>query len=367
MSVLLAGCGLSVEGEVASGSGVDSGTLHVVDASKPWVIDVKADRGQKPPHVGDARAKDVEAPPRRMDATVVDARLVDAKTDDVEHPKDVAEEPSPPAACTVPPGACVSALPPGWGLVTYATSPGATCSSQYVGGAVVSNPAAQTGACGCVCDVTSAPTCNQGELARMVNTATPCNQTGNPLDVNGSGCTPWATGSGGLAPYSQSTPLALTAGTCMGAPTMDLSNVTSDPGLLCTPPTQCEEQLCEGGPPAGFSLCVAQPGPTSSCPAGWGTPMVVGDSVGLVCSACNCDVNSQSSCSGASVEFFSDPGCTMLASTVSIDGTCNTEQNAGAHVMAFEYFATLNQVCVAEGPNTATVSPTNPQTICCKP
>jgi hypothetical protein len=355
--LVLVGCGLD-SGGLTSGTGDassvimaerDTGTGHLVDA-----------------RTGDARTEDGKKPPDARDGNAADAHREDANALDAAPPRDVAEEPSPPAPCSIPPGPCVSTLPPGWTLVVYATSQTAPCPSGFTADAVVSSPEPQTGACGCTCNVLTAPSCDEGTLTRMVSTNGQCNQTGQPVTVAGPGCTPWASGSGGLAPDSQSTALPLTDGTCSASPAPDPSFVTTQAGLVCTPPTQCEEQLCEGTAPEGFTLCVSQPGAGGVCPAGWQAPVVVGDTVDLTCSACTCDINTQSTCTDAAIDFYKDAACTMLDTTVPITGACMAEPGAGDMPAALKYRATLTQVCATAGPETPTVALTSTQTICCQ-
>jgi hypothetical protein len=357
MALALAGCGIEASGLV-SANGDASVVIARMDAGSG--VDARTEDGKKSPGPGDGKAVDAH------EAAKGDGGH-DANIADVTPPRDVAEEPSPPAPCSIPPGACVSALPAGWSLVVYATSQATPCPSGFTTDQVVSSPEPQTGACGCTCNVETAPTCDEGSVGRMVSINNgPCNQTGQGVTVAGPGCTPFQTGSGGLAPKSQSSPLPLTAGTCSGSPASDLSAVTTQPGLVCTPPTQCEEQLCEGTAAAGFTLCVSQPGAGGACPAGWQSPVVVGDGVDLSCSACTCDINSQSSCSNAAIDFYTDTDCNTLDTTVLLTGTCTAEPGAGDMPVALKYRATLTQVCAATGPETPTVALSNPQTICCQ-
>jgi hypothetical protein len=148
---------------------------------------------------------------------------------------------------------------------------------------------------------------------------------------------------------------------------MNTGDVTTTPARVCTVPTNCEEQTCEGGAAAGFSVCIEQAGAQTSCPAGWGSPVVVGTSIDLSCSACSCDVNTLSTCTAASLAIFGDGACGTLLATVAVDGTCVADPAAGQTPVAFKYGATLNQVCATAGAKTATVALVSPETLCCKP
>jgi hypothetical protein len=351
---------------VLTACGLDAGGLGVVngDASSV-VVPMRGDSGEI--HGPDARPSDGKRSTGGDDASTADAHHPDATADARDASvKDVAEEPSPPPPCSIPPGACVSALPAGWSLVVYATSQAAPCPNGYASTDVVSSPEPQSGACGCDCNVVTAPSCDVGSVGRMVSVTGACTLTGQGVTVNGPGCTAFASGAGGLAPNSQSSPLPLTAGTCSASAAPNLSAVTTQPGRVCAPPTACEEQLCEGTAPEGFSLCVSQPGGGGVCPAGWQSPVVVGDAVDLSCSACTCDINSQSTCTNAMLNFYKDASCATLDTTVPLDGTCDAEPHAGDKPLALTYSATLTQVCTATGPEAPTVALSGMQTICCQ-
>ncbi len=290
--------------------------------------------------------------------------IADAQT------KDVVEEP-PPAACTIAPGTCVNALPTGWSLTTYSGSRTAACGTSYSSTDVVSDPDAGAGACSCSCTVNTPPVCDHGSLTRMISADNSCGTTGVTLTVNGAGCTAWASDSSGpLLANSKASPLPASGGACTGTPTTNVGAVTTVAGRICAPPTDCEEQLCNGtsAVPAGYGLCISKPDIEVTCPTGWGTsPIIVGDAVGLACSACTCDVNDPSTCTAATLAIFSDPGCGTSIANLNIDGSCDPDPGAGKTPAAFKYAATLTQACTTAGLKTPTASVTNAQSICCKP
>lgn len=290
----------------------------------------------------------------------------DGGSSDVLIAPDVKDEPAPPLPCTVAPGACVSALAPGWSLAAFDPTAETACPSNFIDTSAVYEPQAQAGACDCGCAVTGAPACDLGLLQRMVSNDTSCSQTGSLLTVTGPGCTGWPINASTLDAYSKSTPLAPVGGTCTPNAVPSTSNVGSKVGRMCTPPTACVEQLCEGDVPAGLSVCVVHDGVQATCPGGFGpTPRVIGDAVDLSCSACTCDL-STSTCTNASLDIFSDMQCTTKLVTLAVDGTCGADSASGNAPRAFEYHATVNALCASTGPKTATVGLTNQKTICCR-
>jgi len=159
----------------------------------------------------------------------------------------------------------------------------------------------------------------------------------------------------------------MTPGACAGNAVADATKIASSPGRSCAPGPSCEEQLCKGDVPAGYGACIEKSGVEAQCPAGWGTPMQVADGYDLSCSACSCDVNSGSSCGAASLDIFADGGCSSKLATMAVDGQCQANPAVGQYAGAFMYHATVNEVCAASGPKTATPVAKGERTICCKP
>lgn len=352
LASLVLGCSLNAAGTATAA--FEGGAVEDVRSTK----DARAQPEAGAPHEA-STSRDASTDTTERDAAHDSGKDVRAA--------DVSALDSPPPACSVAPGSCVAALPAGWGLVVFEASHAAPCPSPLVAVDVESAPTPSAAACGCSCDVTTPPVCNDGNLARMVSNDTSCSQTGVVLAVDGPGCTPFPAGSSGLDAYGEAAVLPAVNGACTASPTTHASGVTTTPGRVCTLPTDCEEQTCEGGVPAGFKECLTQEGVQPTCPAGWGSPLVVGSGVDLACSACTCDVNTPSTCNAASLSIFSDPACNTLLATLAIDGTCVADPASGQTPSAFKYSATLTQACTTDGPKTATVSLTAPETLCCKP
>jgi len=285
--------------------------------------------------------------------------------DVVSDSPDAQKEAAPPQACSVDTGACVASLPPGWELVAFDPSNESACPSNYASATVVWNVTTPDGTCDCGCTVTKPPVCDVGSLQRYTSTDTSCGTTGVLLNVNGSGCTAYPP-SNSLSAYAKSSPLSPSAGTCTGDPIKNRSAVARNLATACTVPATCAEQFCGGDVPGGFQSCIQAAGEQAS-PAGWTTPLFVGDDYNFDCSACTCDVNGASTCTGATLDIFGDTQCTNKLVTMPIDGNCDADSAQGKDPNGFAYHATLAQACNATGPMTASnLQLANERTICCK-
>jgi len=280
---------------------------------------------------------------------------------------DVVEEPGPPAPCSVAPGACIGALPTGWNVVAFDPNAEAACPSNFIEATEIYDATPDPNDCSCSCNVTSDPICNVGAMQRYVSSDASCNMSGVILTMTGSGCTSWPP-STSLDAYSKSSPLAPLGGSCAPSTITSSNAVASKVGRMCTPPSACAEQLCEGSVPSGLSLCVVADGVQNLCPGGFGpTPLVVGDSATVSCSGCACDM-SASTCTNASLQIFGDLLCKTSLGTITVDGNCDADPLAGDTAVAFEYSATVNAQCASTSSGvTSSASLQNPKTICCKP
>ncbi|HEY2368450.1 MAG TPA: hypothetical protein VGH87_18765 [Polyangiaceae bacterium] len=278
---------------------------------------------------------------------------------------DVAKEAGPPQPCSVDAGACVANLPPGWELVAFDPSNQNACPSNFTSAPVVSSVSPDASACGCGCTVTKTPACDVGSLVRYVSNDNTCSMTGVTLSVNGGGCTAYPP-SNALSASAKSSPLPPSGGTCTGDVAKNPAGFTKVSGASCKVPSACEEQFCGGDVPGGFQRCIQQSG-TQACPNGWANPVVVGDDFTFDCSACSCDVNGPSTCTGATLDIFGDTQCTNKLVTLPVDGTCAADSAQGKDPNGFAYHATLTQACNATGAKTASnVQLVNERTICCK-
>jgi hypothetical protein len=320
---LLVGCGVDVEGVLGP---IDGGPMKPVDAK--LTVDAR----------------------RTIDAPAVDSPVVTKQG-----------PPPPPGPCSEPPGPCVAALPAGWQLVLFETSPASPCPPPYATLDVVSNPVAAMDACVCDCQVATPASCTSGSLTRMISTG--CTDVGTTVTISGERCTP-LTEVITLSSSAQSGSVPPAGGTCSGSATPAANAVTTTAGRVCTPETNCEEQACKETPPPGFLECITKAGMEPTCPAGWGQPLVVGLGATASCSSCSC--TDASSCTDATLTWFADDACTDALATLACDDQCDSDAAGGADALAFEYSATLNPACAVGAPSTATVSLTGPETVCCK-
>ncbi|HEX7667610.1 MAG TPA: hypothetical protein VF407_23920, partial [Polyangiaceae bacterium] len=199
-----------------------------------------------------------------------------------------------------------------------------------------------------------------------------CGTAGATVTVADGNCEKFGNGIG-LADHTKGAAIAPSGGTCTASPTSNAAAITTTPGRVCTPPTNCQEQLCESdaGTGGGYATCIATNGTPGSCPAGWGTtPVVVGSSTALTCTnGCTCDANSGSTCSDAQLAVYSDQGCTMLVQTLNVDNTCqdNRGHGSGSGLGSYKYTANVTAKCTNGGSTTPNVTLNGGQTICCRP
>ena len=284
---------------------------------------------------------------------------------DVSAP-DVVDEPGPPAPCSLPPGSCIGALPSGWNVVAFDPTSESACPSNFIDATEIYDAIAQPDDCGCACTVTSAPLCNVGAMQRYVSNDASCNMFGVTLTMTGGGCSAWPQNTTDLDAYGKSLPLAPLGGTCNATSVTNSNAVASNVGRMCTPPSACAEQLCEGTVPQGLSLCVVANGAQTTCPGGFGpTPLVIGDSATVTCSQCGCDM-SPSTCTNTSLSIFGDLACQTSLGTITVDGNCDADPVAGKAAAAFEYNATVNAQCFTPQYTKGSATLQNQKTICCR-
>ena len=287
----------------------------------------------------------------------------DASTTDVVQ-ADVQKEAGPPQACSLDAGACVASVPAGWDLVAFDPSNENACPSNYVSAPVVMNVLAQPNACDCGCTVATSPACDVGSLQRYISADTSCSQTGQLFAVNGGGCNVLQT-TGGLSAYSKSTPLAPSGGTCNSPAVKNKAGVAFARGASCNVPAECAEQFCSGDVPGGFEPCIQKSG-EQACPAGWSTPVFVGDDFDFDCSACTCDLLG-TTCTAATLTFYSDTSCKTSLAALAVDGQCAADPAVGQTPQSWTYSATVTPKCNATGAKTASnLKLANERTICCK-
>jgi hypothetical protein len=290
---------------------------------------------------------------------------------DAGHPSDVHHEDAhrdapdaaimaksvPPLVCDKAPSECVSALPPGFHLVLYENSRADECPAPTTLHMVVSDPTSQEGACECACKVTSPSSC-QGTVGQNCNGPMKNHETqlvAGCNEVQGGG------------PFQSDLSLTAVGGACDASIVTDDSKVSAKQGLLCTLPTGCEEGVCTSPAPPGFSVCLATSGTATSCPTGWGAPILVGDIIDLLCTPCACEVGP--GCAGAAATAYSENQCSG-SPLVALDG-------GGCVMPGFPFLMQLTSVqyspspapstCTATGEHRASLALENTETLCCRP
>ncbi len=222
------------------------------------------------------------------------------------------------------------------------------------------NPQAQPGACTCTCSVTQQPSCTTGNVNWSYGTQAPLCLTPSPVNSNGT-CQP---SNATLASAQFVAPLAPTGGACTGQAVGDPSKVQDTQIRTCSVPTSDEASVCSGVAPGGSSACILASGDVP-CPQGspFQTRYVMGDTQTLVCSTCgSCSVGA--TCTGASLDIYSDMGCSNMMASVPANSQCVSVQ--GGPMKAFWYKAQVTSpTCKATGTG-ASFQTTNPQTLCCR-
>ena len=327
------------------------------DASPP---DASTDTtSQDAPLPTDVTPPPLDAPADSPDEAAVDA-AVDAQIDAaVAAPVDAPVD-APSCAST---GPCTQALPAGWSPMAVPANPSTACPGGFNAADLLAQVTANAGACDCGCSVTKNPVCNVGSMQRYISNDASCGSLGVLLSINGAGCTPF--GPITVSSHGKGTALSPSGGTCGPTVVEDKTKVTKTMLRTCNG-VSCAENVCNGDVPLGFSACVVKTGNEPTCPAGFTAQRtVVGGDFTLGCSACSCDVNA-STCTAATLAYYSDGQCNNLVTSGPVDGVCNANQNVGNNANHFKYAATVNAVCTAAGSKPAAPALAQPTTVCCK-
>jgi hypothetical protein len=264
-------------------------------------------------------------------------------------------------SCESAPDACTGVLPADWELVLFAPDRDTACPAGFVQRDIVADPVVGADACDCSCAVDSASSCTMGQLSTGYGTTTSCTSSGLPLDVTGSDCIDFGR-SVNFSSYFSATLMPADV-TCNVETLIDSAKVTSTEMRACDVPSACRDAVCDGDVAAGLSVCVMSDGDVT-CPSGWDTRTVVGDSADLSCSSCTCEATA--GCTGGRVSFFSDNACAQPLIEFDVNDTCQPTNSPGS-TMSFSYAATLTDAqCTADGPKTASVTLTGTRTVCCK-
>jgi hypothetical protein len=244
------------------------------------------------------------------------------------------------------------------------TNASTACPSGFAVTDRLAQVTAVAGACDCGCNVTKDPVCDVGTMQRFVSNDSSCASAGVALAINGGGCTGF--GPITISDHGKGAPLPPGGGTCGGTVVEDKNKVTKTLLRTCDG-ASCAENVCNGDVPVGFSACVVKVGNEPTCPTGFTAQRtLVGADFTLGCSSCSCDVNGPSTCTGATLKYYSDSACNNVVTSGPADGVCNANQNVGQTANHFKYAATLNRVCTASGAKTAAPALAQPTTVCCK-
>jgi hypothetical protein len=262
-------------------------------------------------------------------------------------------------------GPCTQSIPQGWVLGAAPTNPADVCPVGFATKDYLAQVTAQAGACDCGCTVTKDPVCDQGTVSLTYANDSSCSL--QSVSLTFPGCK-YMAGTYSLANYVKSARLPPTGGTCTGNAVEDKTKTQKSPLRACDAPSKCAEDYCSGAlVPAGFDVCIHKDGDEPTCPAGFATRRaVVGSDFTLGCSACTCDVNGPSACTGTSIKLYNDSSCATEKASFVADGNCGQVQNPGSTVSYAKYVGTLTKACTATGTKAATPTLAQKTTICCK-
>jgi hypothetical protein len=280
---------------------------------------------------------------------------------------DVISEPGPPVPCSTDASSCTSALQAGWTPIAFAASRTTACPSNFTADDVVMNPQAQADACSCSCTPGQAPSCAIGNLVGTFGQSSQCNGGNNSFNITSDGqCYDWG-GTFTVAVWHDWTKLPLTPGTCTSIATLDPNKVSTTGARACEPPPQCEEDVCSGSAPAGFSSCIAHDADVA-CPSGpFTTKTLVAASIKFDCGTCSACSNTGTGCGVATVDYYANANCTGSLATDTVDGNCDLTGNLQSGASHFKYTSAVIGAACTAGTSTAAPTATGPKTICCRP
>ncbi|AKU98951.1 hypothetical protein AKJ09_05615 [Labilithrix luteola] len=292
---------------------------------------------------------------------------------------DATSGPGGPGPCSSTSTACISGLEAGWTPVAFATSRTASCPTDYATADVVTNANVADGACSCTCETskTDPPSCAHGTMASATGTNGTCSVSG-PVPVSDTSCTslplPLSVNANVNAKL---TAVPFYPGTCTAGINKDETKVTSSAARVCTPPPACNEDVCAGDVPSGFSACIAHEGDVA-CPTTG--PFVkrtlAGASADLTCGGCSTCKNS-ASCGVATVRLYGDATCNQQIAERAADDVCGPLKfpmagGGGPGQGARDVVSVRYDVAMVAGACSSTSSPTSdvslaqPRTICCR-
>jgi hypothetical protein len=264
--------------------------------------------------------------------------------------------------------ACTPTIPAGWALAILDPSGMAACPKAYGGPTkLVVDPDLGPATCSCTCAVSSPPSCVDGTVADTRGDNSACNDQTIGRPSNDGGCV-GVNGFGTLAPYHSIAPLPPTGGACSATPVTVLP-AAGTVGQSCSYGGSlgggCSSGACAPDPGSAYSSCVSHAGPVA-CPAGYPNKHSVGTALNDTRACGSCAGTLATTCSNATLSFYTDGACQALAAAVPATGLC-VSNPTGPGINSYRYSATTNAQCTTSTPSAPTGSATvaQPSTICC--
>lgn len=293
------------------------------------------------------------------DATIDDSG---PSTDVVIVPDVNQDAPTPDAGpCLTPSTSCPS-LSGGAKIVIFEPTTALNCPVGWAKADLVTDPKPLGGACTCRCNATL-PSCKPAQISVTDGANSSCGG-GGTAQINYSGnC---ANGTLNNKAYLMVAKVTPTGGGCAADTLANGTQVSFTTARACTPPPACLGDVCLGTVPAGFATCIDTPGDVPCGVVGYtASRTVVGAGTALNCGLGTCACGFTPSC-GGNVQFFSQPNCAVLTTTIPADDSCNLAnfQN-GSTSQSIRYNPTATAGCAASGAATAATPLNGPHTICC--
>ena len=286
-------------------------------------------------------------------------------TDDVINPADAGKDTSPPTKCPTGDTCGDPNVPGGWTPVAYTTDKAPPCPADF--GTLsqgVTDPTLGTGSCSCACAIGQSPDCETGS-STWSGVGSTCSTGASPLNFSGGLC---RLTYGTVDDYDQATTIPAAGGTCSVQAVVDSSGLTTTSARLCTPNATCSGAVCNGFAPSGFTACITTTGDVT-CPTAsvFTNKHLVASGFNVSCSDCGTACTFNGSCAKPTLSFYSDQTCTTLITSIPADSTCVATGHNGAQVYGTKYTASPSFTgCTATGTSTASTTPQNPQTVCCR-